>query len=604
MVLYGLRDSWDQPAAIRGRYKSFTWSPCGQFFSAQTQTSVEVWDALTLEKRSTLQPTNPHTIETRGPYNYLPDVLAYSPGGCSLAGCFGSAIIIWDVQTGGVVKEIEGKAVDCPPQSLVWSSDGTTICTIFPAWGRTWDVVTWEVASGKRAPIGRFRSLATPFLWSNNDSLRVMVMQSENNDSDDSDDSDDNCDIDDNDNDDGCSRATVDILEVWPSFIDHPIESFSIEVNPYNTPLISFSPSTYRISVTADDEDGTLFAFDIRNSKVLFQKEGHISQGHLSPDGSLLAACILGDTSIWKYTSEQGYVLWRKFSFWDNEGRTLWGHQFSPTSSSILISSDRFLEVRHLRDPQTDPPIQSRYSYDRFSTNGAYVVTASHRGPTITITNLRKNLSQSIHVEFDIRDLALTGNVLLAHGVGVVIGWRLTAEGMVDKVPDDRREGDHDGRLWAMVLPRDRHPSFWVSSNIGAIISSRPFICYDRFDMHLNRSGGLWMYYDTETGKEYKPVSVEVPPSSSPSWKPLYSRRSNFGAQSSFSCHDFVHLEDDPPISMPWYAKGWVKYPGGEHRHRFWLPAHWRPGWSEVHWIDDVTTLRLITASGLVIIQF
>ena len=589
-VVCGIPNSWDQLAAISGDYESCTWSPCGQFFSAQTRTSVEVWDALTLEKSSTLQPTNLCATGAWHRDYSSSDALAYSSDGHSLAACFGSAITIWDIQTGGVVKEIEGGATNHSLHSLVWSLDGTTICAIFPTEELTWAVVKWEVASGKEASIGEFRSLAKPFLWSNNDTLRVMVMLGNG-----------------GNNDDERSRVTADILEVWPIPIDDPVESFPIGVNPDGPSIsFSFSPSARRISVTDSlCREGTLFAFDIRNSKVLFRGRGYFSQSHLSPDGSLLAACQPDAVCTWKYTSEQGYVPWRKFPSWHTRDLAPRYCRLSTTSSSILISCNDFLEIRHLEDPQTNPPPQPDNSYDQFSTDGAYVVTVPRGGRTIAITNLHKHLSWSIDTELDIQGLALTNNVLLVGGDGMVVGWRLTAEGMVDKVLNDGRKGDHDDRLWTKALPR-HHARIWVRDHIGVIAASE-----DLFDIGdptpSDPAGKPLMYYDTETGEELESVSVEAPPPSSPSWDHLCNRTLDFGAQRSFSRHDFVHLEDDqdPPVSMPWYKEGWVKYPEGEHWHRFWLPVHWRSDWRGAHWIDDATTLRLVTAgSGPVIIKF
>ena len=54
--------------------------------------------------------------------------LAYSPDGRSIACTSDNAIVIWDIQTGGVAKEIAcGGAKTI---SLVWSADGKTICTL------------------------------------------------------------------------------------------------------------------------------------------------------------------------------------------------------------------------------------------------------------------------------------------------------------------------------------------------------------------------------------------------------------------------------------------------------------------------------------------
>ena len=571
-VVYGVPSSWSQPATINGNYGSYTWSPCGQSFSARTSTSVEVWDALTAEKHSSLQLTGSQAAEW-DPSHHVPDILAYSPDGCSLAGCFGPAVTIWDMQTGGMVEEIECKAIGVTPKSLVWSMDGTIICAIFPA-GAEWAVVMYDVTFGEEISINTFLSLTEPCLWPHKNTLLVMVMLGDG------------------------SQAIINILEVYPIFINHPVDSFSIKLNLYDKPpTISFSPSTYRISVLTNECSGpdTLFAFDIQNPKVLLEEKDYFTANCLSPDGSLLVASGMYDGDyIWKYTLEQGYILWRKLPFWGSPGNIPRGFQFSPTSLSMLISRVDSLEVQYLEGPASDhsvtnPPTQASHHYSEFSANGSYVVTAPQSGWIITITNLYKNSSQSISTGFAIRGLALTGNVLLVEGFYELAGWHITAEGMVDGVLDDGRE-EHDGRLWTKLVQQS-FAQFWVEGRIGVIKVFEDLL-----------------YYDIETGEELDSVPFEVPLPSSSSWKCLYGHALGFAGKYSFSYHNFIEFdelpEEGPPVSIAWYEEGWIKYAEGDYQHRFWLPTHWRPGWDEAHWIDEVTTLWLNTESGLVIIKF
>lgn len=569
-VVYGVPSSWNQPSTNNGNYGSYTWSPCSQFFSVRTLTSVEIWDALTLEKHSNLQLTE-HQVATEiwDPHYHSPNILAYSPDGRSLACCFGFAITIWDVQTGGIADEIECVTGDFP-ELLVWSLDGTTICTIFPEEVGTWIVVIYDVASGEDIFIGTFSSSSRPHLWPHNNSLWIMVTLG-------------------NEDPILTSQTIINIHEVWPNFTGL-IKSFSINLDLYGkSPIISFSPSTYRISTVTYPHFhlDTLFAFDIQSSKVLLEERGPYTANCLSPDGSLLIASReLDDVYIWKYTSGQDYIPWRKLPVLDSSYDIPQGYQFSPTSSSVLISRVGFLDLQHL-DSQavTDPPAEAIHHYDQFSIDGVYVVTAPEYGWSIKITNLHNNSSQFIDTEFVIHGLALTGNILLVEGADELVGWQLTAEGTVDGVLDNRR-GNHNDSLWTRPMS-ESFAQFWVDGHIGVIKTSE--------------DPTYW--YNTETGEELESVPVNIPLSS---WRDLHS--SDFKAQHSSSCHDFVECDDPPkdgPIMfIPWYKDGWVKYPEGEYQHRFWLPAHWRRGWDEAHWLDNVMTLRLVTDSGLVIVKF
>jgi len=226
-VVYGAPSSWNQPSIIDRGYGSSAWSPCGQFFSVQTPTSVEVWNALTIEKCSDLQITKTHLWNyycSPDVFVYSPDMLAYSPDGSSLAGCFGSVITIWDIQTGGVVEEIDHGVKRVLPKLLAWSSDGMVICAIFPVEVGTWDAVTYNIASGKEVSTRRFSSSVKPHLWLQDNSLQAMVMPHTK----------------------GFQGFIINILIIWPPSIDYMIESFPIKLNSLGIPpTLPFSPSTY-----------------------------------------------------------------------------------------------------------------------------------------------------------------------------------------------------------------------------------------------------------------------------------------------------------------------------------------------------------------------
>jgi len=568
-VVCGLPGSWDQPTTINGDYETFTWSPCGQSFSVRTSTSVEVWDAVTLEKHSNLPLTEGQVASEPRDQEYHPSgILAYSPDGCYLAGCFGSSVAIWDIQTGGVVGEI---GISDIPKSLVWSLDGKKIGAIFSAGAGTWTSVAYDISSQKRTSIDSFLSLVEPYLWPHKNTLRAMAVLGHKG-----------------------PQAIINILQIQPAPTNNPIESFSIDLKLFDSPsppTISFSPSTYQISAITYESAflGTLFAFDIKSSKALLQ-EGYFMANCLSPDGCFLVASkMTGDTHVWKYTPVYGYFLWKKFLPWGGECNIPQRYQFSPTSSSVLISRGDFLEVKHLEGPATDSPVGGACHCNVLSADGTYVITALEFGSIVTITNLYRNSSQSINAEFEVYGLALTGNILLVEGRYELAGWQLTVEGVVDKILHSRGEGDNN-KLWAKTMQQD-FARFWVDGNIAIVEAFE-----DLF------------YYNTDTGEELDSMSITTPSPLSPSWKSIYHHGSGFVGQYSFSYHDFVECDDpsvdDPPTFIPWYKEGWVKYPGEEYQHRFWLPAHLRFEWHNACWLDKVTTLWLDTTSGLVIIKF
>ena len=582
----GFSNSWDQPATISGTYGPITWSPCGQSFSALSSTSVEVWDSLTLDKSFSLQFTEPdQRVLDLGGESDPSDLLAYSPDGRSLSICLGSVIIIWDIQTGGMVEEFNCRVLNALPKSLTWSLDGQSICVVFQETGGTWRVCIYDVASGTKTSTSTILSSPEPCLWPCDSSFKIMTMLS-----------------------DGGTEVVVNIVEVQPMFPDNLVESFSINLNIHGARFgsVSFSPATYRVAIiTGYPSPSILFAFSIQDSKVLLRDEDLFDACRLSPDGSLLvAAGRHNDTYVWKYTSDHGYTQWGKFPFWGSEDKTPRGYRFSPTLSSVLIANTTSLEVQQLEDPETAPHVEAYYHYGEFSVDGTYVINGHELGRTIVITNLHKISSQFIDTGCNVRALTLTGNVILVQGIDVLIAWRLTEEGTVEGTSGAER-ADYHNSMWIKPMQEGDIPEFRVEGHIGAVKCVQGII-----------------YYNTETGEELEPTLAEALIPSSLPWKDLNcnSERYMFEDQSSLSYHRFTgHCglsEDDLQVHIPWYEGGWVKFPVGEHQYRFWLPAYWRPGWEEepsleeasgweeAHWINDIMTLRLVIPSSLVIIKF
>ena len=134
-VVAGTPSAWNGSTHLSGvDCSSYTWSPCGRFVATGTGKTVEIRDPLSSELLSTLTKSDAHLI-------------TYSLDGCSLACLSNAILIIWDIQTGGVAKEIGCRGNNV---SLVWSSDGGTIGTILQDWDTdtNYTVRVYNVASG------------------------------------------------------------------------------------------------------------------------------------------------------------------------------------------------------------------------------------------------------------------------------------------------------------------------------------------------------------------------------------------------------------------------------------------------------------------------
>jgi WD40 repeat protein len=570
-VVKGVPSSWNQPLTIKTNHKFSTWSPCGKFLAVVTPNEVEIWDTLTLGKRSTLRPTNPShklwDIHRKGIPGGSPNGVAYSPDGCSLAcySSFSTTIIIWDIQTGGVVNEIECGAIGTTFESLVWFFDGVAIGAILTD-GQDWVVCVCNVALGTMVSPGTLQSFHKPHLWPHHKLLRALTMLDH-------------------------GHICFEIYEIGPTLLR--IKIFSITLPANSTPkTISFSPTTNQVSIITNKH--VHFVFGGQNSEVLLERV-HFSENCFSPDGSLIAAFEKGAIHIWQYKFDC-YNLWRRVPFWSNSEDIIQGFQFSPTSPSVLISREGFLEVVHLGDPEANYPTKPTPQYGEISTDGTYIVTAEKDGNIIRVTNFCSQIpSWSIHSNSYIWGLALTGNILLMDGRDKISAWRLTAEGAVEGALGNQMALLDD----QMELRADEHHEIWSaefseSGTVKSRVTGETGIISFGMNDHI--------YYNTRTGERAK-----LPRQTS-----IYSAPSHDLSNLSFHTHLCYHRfhvhnnppEDNQPTSIPSYKEGWVKYPEGEHPHRFWLPPHWMADCGEnAYWVDDITTLWL-HRNELVVIKF
>jgi WD40 repeat protein len=570
-VVRGVPSSWSQPLTINTNYKFSTWSPCGKSLAVATPNNVEIWDILTLGKRSTLQPTNPShklwdTLEHQDVPKHSPSGIAYSPDGHSLA-CYSSssaAIIIWDIQTGGVVNEICCRGIGTTFESLAWSSDGKTIGAIFMG-DRGWVVCMCNIALGTVVSPGTLQSAYRPCLLPYDKSLQVLTILDH-------------------------GHISLSIYEIGPPLLR--IKSFSISFTHDKPQTISISPTIGQISLVTHKH---MLVLNCQDSKVLLEEAGSFHGNCFSPNGGVLAAFGKDHVHIWDYEGnlqmdrDNRYHQWKKIPFRSDSADLPQGLQFSPTSSSVLISREGFLEVVHLDNTKVKTPTKPPSQFGKISANGAYIVTANWGESTITITNLCSQIpSLFIKIQFGIYGLALTGNILLvAEGVDFIVAWRLTADGGVEGVLGDRIV-DWGHVIWFCGRPM----------NCSAVES---LVTGDTGIIRFNDNHSI--YYNIDTGERYESAPIQVPAPST-SWHNL----TNLDFHTNLHYHSY-HEHCNPPednqlASVPNYKEGWVKYPEGDHPHRFWLPPHWIADHrDDVYWFSNITTLWF-HGNELIIIKF
>ena len=524
-VAIGAPIAWDPHIAISGKNRYIglcAWSPCGRFVAAQTDKAVEIRNQLTLELITILQP--PETIpDLTGP-------LAYSPDGRSIACTSNTTIIIWDIQTGGVAKEIGCSANNT---SLVWSSDGQTICTISPGNRRNFVVHAYNVSSGTISSPGTLFSGHSPHLWTVDKSFRVVVTVGSE-----------------------CHIDTIDIFEVGSTLTK--IQSFPLLLS--NVKAVSFSPTTHHISIS---DENTLSIFDIRNSECLLCIMDNLPSHYFSPDGSHLVASQ--NETVWVWNHDSGhYILCGESQCQVFSDPPL---QFSPTSSSILGHSGNILQVWHLHGFPTVIKTPHQQEYVGISRSGTRIATARKMEITVTITNiLAQPRSQSIDTDMEIEGLVLTGNVLLVASAKQLVAWLLTDEGLVDGVIGDREVGRGDS-IWTRRFQHDC--MFRVEGQVGVI----------KID------GNVLHVYCTYTGEVLHPTQAHQ--DFCGYWDRLddlhlgrsYLRFRNLSQYN-------IPFEDRRKTSRATLQEGWIK--DAEGKHRLWIPVEWRTDWDPEDWLHDV----------------
>jgi len=537
-VVVGITDSWHDDIGVRSveyahHYEPSAWSPCGQFVATAYMGAVEIRDPLTSELLSTL--VSPNRV-------YRIHGLAYSPDGRTLAALPSHSLVIWDIQTGGVVKEVE--CGDTDGASLVWSLDGRAIgITISGAFQ------VWDVDSGTMQSLGTTWSGDKPHLWAHSEAFRVMVTEFDG------------------------QGWTVDIYE--GRSVLTKIESFHVGTLGEDDRIQSFSPATYRISAMAR---GQLRILDIRNSESLLVDYRGFHPHSFSSDGSLFAGLAQYSVWIWKYGSGR-YTLWRTLSGDHSVFPPLY-LRFSPASSSIMGNFPGVIRVWRLDGP---PSVAHNHGkpLSAISDRGTYVATGHNGRTAVTITNILSQApSQFIDTGMEVSGLVLTGNVLLVicGETGTITAWLLTEEGVVDGPPGDRR-ADPRSSIWTIPVLGD--PTVFIEG--------RTVVIKDEDVIH---------FYHTGTGEVLGPA--QEPPTASGDKYSLWELMSDEPNLRWLRNH-ISRSRGGQPVPVSTLKGRWAK--DAEGRHRLWIPPAWRPH-SDLHWLRNNIAMWFRSEGDSFIVNF
>ena len=536
-VIVGILDSWDTTISNSSKadYQTCTWSPCGGFVAALTGNTIDIRNQLTLELLTTLQPTETTPLFV-GP-------LAYSPDGRSLACASLAAIVIWDIQTGGVAKKIE--CGDTKLLSLAWSLDGRRIGTLeyrsHDTRGPGTYACGYNAASGTPLFIEAINSNHKPYLWAYNETFRVTTTERYPLDH-------------------ARIQVEIKVQEVGPlltsilTFIittKAQVEDTSDDYTP-ESEVVSFSPTTYHVAVLVANE---LLIFQDRSPDPLLEEKGCFLFPRFSPDGTLFAASKKNDVYIWKNTSRH-YIRW-----WEFRCQDWFDSQFSPNQSSptLLGHSKNILQVRRLLELPTNPQTNPQ-QYTTISPSGNHIATAQQFERIVKIMDYHSPAPlRYIRTDMIVEGLLLTNNVLLVVGSDGIVAWLLTEEVASDG-PGSRGLNRRDS-IWTVSLTSPKH-----SNNPQAGLPSQPKF---KLAFHVEGQTGViehenlgFLLYNTATGEHQ---FVQTPPLLN---GPGLNIGEGLRGRHRRYCHNLPQHKA-PPEGSWCSSEGWVRDPGG--RCRLWL---------------------------------
>ena len=381
-----------------GTKQFLSWSPCSKLIAASTSESIEVLDAVTLNRLATFKD---HIYSHH---------FSFSPDSRSLTLFTRSKLISWDIQTGGRLCEILPKPGKhfLDVASSTYSKDGKTVAScgkFYTLSGTEYIIYTFDLLSRTclghlPVPDGEF---VTP-IWTHDACLRFATI----------------------------NRGSITIWEVGFTLKLQPtkVESFLIPDEVVDGREFLFLPILYRLAFTLRD---TIHIRDVKASTLLLKSEQASNSYPLcsfSSDGRFFAFAITsGEVRIWK-ESPTGYALHQQPPFLlDILKRPF----LSPNGRSIILPLVDIINLWHI-DDQTlsppSPPTEERGPKDDFllafspcEKSAAFVQL---HGNMVTILDLRSgDLRLTIDTGMRVECLGVAGDTVVVIDKGRIVTWNL-----------------------------------------------------------------------------------------------------------------------------------------------------------------------------------
>ena len=231
----------------------------------------------------------------------------------------------------------------------------------------------------------------------------------------------------------------ISVQELQPSSDPPLVVVKSFSMSPQDGSFC-FSPVPSHVSFL---DDGGVVILNAQDSKVLLKTEptqGPYARPGFSPDGHFFASQISNNKmDIWENTSA-GYVFWGTL-----RARSSW-HRFSwsPTSVSILCWGSGGIQLLHLDNSlDTVPPKGAHYHHGHlvaFTTDQAHIATAKQHGRNITVLNLSDATQLSFDTNVRLLDMKIVGDTIFVTDGKRLFSWQLATGGQVNSTSGIRRQ--------------------------------------------------------------------------------------------------------------------------------------------------------------------
>ena len=437
------------------------WSSCSRFIAVDLFKSIEVLDAVTLERLHTFA----HPESETGWLSFSPDsrslTLIDGPGG--------NGSTTWDLQTGGLISAISSTP-NAPLSSYfssTYSMDGKIVAVARrDSKSNAVTISTYNLPSGTHIYSHTPEGHIVAQIWTHGEFLRFATVK----------------------------PGSITIWEVGFTS-EHTLAKIESLPAPDDTGSGRklFLPTLSRLAFIL--RDSAVMIWDARDSKFLldFVGGGRLGRLSFSSDGRLFACGVIDQgVHLWK-ESPTGYVLHQKLV----SGPAAYQNRpfLSPDGESIITSKDDETQLWRTTDPINPPssvPPQPSEQTDfilAFSSDKSFIATGRLGGNIATVVDLKSgNPRLVVDTGMKICGLGATANTVVVVGEGKIITWNLPAGDCVL----DARANIHDS---VRTIVFDHPPPFLRRLHSASISPD-----FNHLAITTRRNEGLDIY-DVSTGK-------------------------------------------------------------------------------------------------------